>query len=119
MQEIIDDELIDQKSSGFTRDACKMLGLSILMYGLLAVIMYSLSFEARMNNLHLVVTFLLSFTILVISLNGVILSIKAFLKPVEKGALKYFTVFGNGLMLLIFGLINLANGLDIWREFFM
>jgi FtsH-binding integral membrane protein len=119
MQGIIDDELTDQKTSKFTKDAFKMMGLGILMYGLLAIIMYNLSFEARMNNLHVVVTVLLSFTIMVISLNGVILSTKAFLKPVEKGVLKYFAAFGNGLLLLIFGLINFANGLDLYREFFM
>lgn len=113
MQENKVDEITHQGTSKFTQDAFKMIGLSILMYTLWLIIDYNLSFESRLAYLHIKVNALLGFTIFVISLNGVVLGLRAFSEPVEEGILKYFAILGNGVLLMIFGVVALMNGLDL------
>jgi len=60
-------------------------------------------------------TAILSLVAAVFTFYSLILAVRAFLPPSERGVLKYVTVTISGLMSLIFGLIVLANALDVLR----
>ena len=118
MNDTLDEGMIPGKPARKAKKATVQLGLSFLCYVLVTFGSSLIQIGYSESRLLIGGIMILGILALFFSLSGLILSVKAFLKPKEEGWLKYLALMGNGVLSLPFCWVILANALDLYRAFF-